>query len=92
MWGMFDADRWAGNHDSMDLSRISVDHRIMGGAPVIAGTRIPVATVMGLMANGLGIEDIIADYPQLTDQDIRACLQYAALAVDDREFPVRLGA
>jgi uncharacterized protein (DUF433 family) len=76
----------------MDLERISVDHRIMGGVPCVAGTRIPVATVVGLVANGLGTEEIIAEYPQLTVEDVRACLGYAARAVDERELPVRLSA
>ena len=68
----------------MDLGRISVDHRIMGGVPCVAGTRIPVATVVGLVANGLTTDEIMADYPQLTREDIQACLGYAARAVERR--------
>jgi uncharacterized protein (DUF433 family) len=80
-------------HDGeMDVERISVDHRIMGGVPCVAGTRVPVATVVGLVADGLGAEEIVAEYPQLTAEDIRACLGYAARAVDERELPVRLSA
>jgi uncharacterized protein (DUF433 family) len=74
------------------LTRISVDHRIMGGVPVVAGTRIPVATVVGLVANGLTAGEIVADYPQLAVEDVRSCLEYAAQAVDERELPVRLTA
>jgi uncharacterized protein (DUF433 family) len=76
----------------MDLGRISVDHRIMGGVPCVAGTRIPVATVVGLVANGLTADEITAGYPQLTREDVQACLGYAARAVDERELPVRLSA
>ena len=76
----------------MDLRRISVDHRIMGGVPCVAGTRIPVATVVGLVANGLTTDGILAEYAQLTEPDIQACLVYAARAVDERELPVRLTA
>jgi uncharacterized protein (DUF433 family) len=76
----------------MDLPRISVDHRIMGGVPCVAGTRIPVATVVGLVANGLTAVEIVAEYPQLTTEDVQACLRYAARAVDERELPVRLSA
>jgi uncharacterized protein (DUF433 family) len=76
----------------MDVGRISVDHRIMGGVPCVAGTRIPVATVVGLVANGLSAGDIVAEYPQLAVEDVRACLAYAARAVDERELPVRLTA
>jgi uncharacterized protein (DUF433 family) len=80
-------------HDEyMDLGRITVDHQIMGGVPCVAGTRIPVATVVGLVANGLTTEEIIAEYPQLTPADVQACLGYAARAVDERELPVRLTA
>jgi uncharacterized protein (DUF433 family) len=76
----------------MDITRVTVDHQIMGGVPCVAGTRIPVATVVGLVANGLSIEDIRAEYPQLTADDVQACLAYAARAVDERELPVRLSA
>lgn len=77
---------------AMDLDRISADHRIMGGVPCVAGTRIPVATIIGLIANGLSISQVLAEYPQLTPQDVQACLAYAARAVDERELPVRLSA
>jgi len=81
------------DHDGrMDLGRISVDHRIMGGVPCVAGTRIPVATVVGLVANGLTGDQILAEYPQLSIDDVQACLGYAARAVDERELPVRLSA
>jgi len=76
----------------MDLGRISVDHLIMGGVPCVTGTRIPVATVVGLVANGLSTEEITDEYPQLEVADVRACLEYAARAVDERELPVRLTA
>ena len=76
----------------MDLGRISVNHRVMGGVPCVTGTRIPVATVVGLVANGLVAGEITAEYPQLTAEDVRACLEYAARAVNERELPVRLSA
>jgi uncharacterized protein (DUF433 family) len=65
------------SHDEhVDLERISVDQLVMGGAPCVAGTRIPVATVVGSIANGLVIDEILAEYPQLTRDDIQACLAY----------------
>jgi uncharacterized protein (DUF433 family) len=80
-------------HDEyMDVARISVDHQIMGGVPCVTGTRIPVATVVGLVANGLTTDEIVAEYPQLIPADVQACLGYAARAVDERELPVRLTA
>lgn len=76
----------------MAEQRIVVDHRIMGGVPCVAGTRIPVSMVVGLVAAGMSTDDIRADYPQLEVEDIRACLTYAAQAVDQRELPVRITA
>ena len=80
-------------HDGcMELGRITVDHQIMGGVPCVTGTRIPVVTVVGLVANGLTTGEIVTEYPQLTRADVQACLEYAARAVDERELPVRLTA
>ena len=73
----------------MDLRRITVDHQIMGGVPCVAGTRIPVATVVGLVANGLTTADIIAEYPQLTLADVAAACaatgDQLGLSVDVRQ-------
>jgi uncharacterized protein (DUF433 family) len=74
------------------FERISVDHRIMGGAPCIRGTRIPVTTIVGMLADDVSVAQIVADYPQLSADDVREALRYAAAAVDERELPVRLGA
>jgi uncharacterized protein (DUF433 family) len=71
------------------FERISVDHRIMGGVPCVRGTRIPVATVVGMVAEGMASEEILAEFPQLTAEDIRDALRYAAAAVDEREIPLR---
>jgi uncharacterized protein (DUF433 family) len=73
----------------MAFERISVDHGIMGGVPCIRGTRIPVATVVGMVADGMTIDEIVADFPQLSTEDIQEGLRYAALAVDERELPLR---
>lgn len=70
-------------------SRIVADHRIMGGVPCIRGTRIPVATVVGLFAQGQSIEEILADYPQMSAEDVRAALEFAAAAVSERQVPLR---
>jgi uncharacterized protein (DUF433 family) len=76
----------------VDLGRIVANYKIMGGVPCVAGTRIPVTTVVGLVANGLTTDEIVTEYPQLVPDDVQACLGYAARAVDDRELPVRLTA
>jgi len=67
---------------------IVADHRIMGGVPCIRGTRIAVATVVGMMAEGTAAEGIVAEYPQLTFEDVRAALAFAAAAVDERQLPL----
>jgi uncharacterized protein (DUF433 family) len=72
--------------------RISIDHRVMGGVPCVAGTRIPVATVIGLLGQGYGVADVLAEYPTLSEDDILAGLRFAARAVDERELPLRLSA
>ena len=76
----------------MDLERISVDHRVMGGVPCVTGTRIPVATVVDSIANGLTTNEVLAEYPQLVREDIQACLAYVAVAADVRELPIRADA
>lgn len=66
--------------------RIAVDPQVHFGKPCIAGTRIPVHSVLELLREGLGFSEIIRDYyPDLQPEDIRACLQYAldVLAVED---------
>ena len=64
------------------LERISVSPDIHFGKPCIKGTRIPVQDVLELVAEGLSFEQIIKDYyPDVTTEDIRACLRYAAALV-----------
>jgi uncharacterized protein (DUF433 family) len=59
-------------------NRIIVDPEVMHGKPVIKGTRIPVYVVHNLLAGGLKAEDVLREYPDLTNKDILACLEYAA--------------
>jgi uncharacterized protein (DUF433 family) len=73
----------------MPFERISADPKIMAGVPCIRGTRIPVATVVGMVAEGLAVEEILADYPQLSAEDVREALKFAAAAVDERTLPLR---
>jgi uncharacterized protein (DUF433 family) len=58
--------------------RIVIDSSICFGKPTIRGTRIWVSLVLGLLADGASVEALLADYPTLTDEDIRACLDYGA--------------
>lgn len=62
--------------------RISVDPAVMVGKPVVKGTRIPVSTVLDQLAVELDLRDLFAAYPGLTEEDVRACLRYAADLID----------
>lgn len=59
-------------------NRIIIGPEIMHGKPVIKGTRIPVYIVLNLLAGGLKPEEVLREYPDLTNEDILACLEYAA--------------
>lgn len=72
----------------MRFTRITVDPSQMGGAPCIRGLRIPVATVVGMVADGMAEPEILAAYPDLEREDIREALRYAADAVRERELPL----
>jgi uncharacterized protein (DUF433 family) len=61
----------------------------MGGVPCIRGLRIPVATVVDMVADGMTFEEIVDDYPDLEAADIREALFFAAEAVRERELPLR---
>ena len=72
----------------MKFTRITVHADQMGGVPCIRGLRIPVATVVGMIADGMAEADILAAYPDLQRDDIHEALQYAAEAVRERELPL----
>lgn len=72
----------------MKFTRITVDSRQMGGVPCIRGLRIPVATVIGLVAEGMTEAQILKAYPDLEPADIHEALQFAAEAVRERELPL----
>ena len=72
----------------MKFTRITVDPRQMGGVPCIRGLRVPVATVVGMIADGMAAAEILANYPDLVSEDIREALRYAAEAVRERELPL----
>ena len=60
----------------------------MGGVPCIRGLRIPVATVVGMVADGMTDDEILAAYPDLEPDDVHEALRYAAEAVRERELPL----
>ena len=72
----------------MKYTRITVKPDQMGGVPCIRGLRIPVATVIGMVAEGMSQEEIVDAYPDLGPEDIREALHFAAEAVRERELPL----
>ena len=61
----------------------------MGGVPCVRDLRFPVATVVAMVADGMTIEEILVEHPDLEAEDFAQCLRYAALAVQERELPLR---
>jgi len=71
------------------FARITVDSDRMGGVPCVRDLRFPVATVVAMVADGMTIEEILVEHPDLEAEDFAQCLRYAALAVQERELPLR---
>ena len=72
----------------MRFTRITVDPRQMNGVPCIRGLRVPVATVVAMVAEGMTASQIVAAYPDLEPEDVQEALHYAADAVRERELPL----
>jgi len=70
------------------FERITVNPKQMDGVPCIRNLRIPVATVVGMIADGMAENEILDAYPDLETADIREALRFAAEAVRDRELPL----
>jgi uncharacterized protein (DUF433 family) len=72
----------------MKFTRITVNPNQMSGVPCIRGLRIPVATVVGMVADGMNEDEILKAFPDLEREDISQALHYAAEAVRERELPL----
>ena len=72
----------------MTYTRITINPKQMGGVPCIRGLRIPVSTVVGMVADGMADTEILHSFPDLQLEDIREALRYAAEAVRERELPL----
>jgi uncharacterized protein (DUF433 family) len=72
----------------MTFTRISISADQMGGVPCIRGLRIPVATVVDMVADGMPATEILTAYPDLEPDDLTEALRYAAEAVRERELPL----
>jgi uncharacterized protein (DUF433 family) len=73
----------------MTFDRITVDPDLMGGQPTIRGLRVPVATVVAMVADGMTADEIVAELPDLTRDDVSEALHYAAETLQVREVLVR---
>lgn len=73
----------------MTFERITVDAGKMAGQPCIRGLRIPVASVVAMVADDMAIDEILAEFPDLERDDIAEALRYAAEAFRERELPLR---
>jgi len=75
----------------MKFTRITINPKQMGGVPCLRNLRIPVATIVGLVANGLTEHEILQDYPDLEPEDIHEALRFAAKALEERQLPIISG-
>ena len=68
------------------LERVTIDPKVLVGKPVIKGTRLSVEFILGLLAHGMTIEEIVEEYAGLEREDVLACLSFAAQALGDSSF------
>ncbi len=68
--------------------RIAIDPRVCHGQACIKGTRIPVHLILGMLANGDAVEDLLEEYPSLTQEDIYACFDYGAALAEEQVTPL----
>ena len=73
-----------------NLTRITFDPEVMGGKPCIRGMRVTVGTIVGLVASGKTVDQVLAEYPYLEREDILEALAYAAWRAEEREVPLAL--
>ena len=72
----------------MPFNRISIDPKISHGQACIKGTRIPAHQIVGMLANGDTFASLLSAYPTITQEDIRACLEYAAWLAEEQITPL----
>lgn len=86
-------DGWRGRGDgdmtrTELLQRISIDPQICGGKPCVRGHRIWVSLILDLLADGVSERDILANYPGLTAEDLRACIEFGGIEpVSNKSIP-----
>lgn len=70
------------------LKRITVNPAVMTGKPCVRGMRVTVSTILGLLAAGASVQEILKSYPYLEAADVDACLAYAAWKTQEYEVPL----
>lgn len=70
------------------LDRITMDPAVMGGKPCIRGMRVTVGTIVGLMASGKTVEEVLAAYPYIEREDVLQALTYAAWRSEEKDMPL----
>ena len=73
----------------MPFDRISIDSRICHGQACVKGTRIPVHQIVRMLANGDTVDELLAEYPSVSREDIMACLDYAAELAEEQVTPIQ---
>ncbi|MEW6386264.1 MAG: DUF433 domain-containing protein [Thermodesulfobacteriota bacterium] len=71
-----------------NLTRITFNPEVMGGKPCIRGMRVTVGTIVGLIASGKTVDQVLTDYPYLEREDVLEALAYAAWRAEEREVPL----
>jgi len=74
----------------MHYDRISIDSNICHGQACVKGTRIPVHQIVRMLANGDTVEDLLAEYPSLSREDVMAALDYAAALAEEQVTPIEI--
>lgn len=72
----------------MTMDRITFNPKVLGGRATIRGLRISVSHIVNLVANGMSIDQILSEFPDLEEEDIREGLRYAARLADDQVLPM----
>jgi uncharacterized protein (DUF433 family) len=70
-----------------NLTRITFNPEVIGGKPCIRGMRVTVGAIVGLVASGKTVDEVLADYPYLEQEDILEALSYAVWRAEEREVP-----
>ena len=74
----------------MPFDRISIDATVAHGQACVKGTRIPVHQIVRMLANGDTVDELLAEYPSLSREDIMACLDYAASLTEEQITPIEI--